>query len=152
MADRPGFRQLRVADVRRETDECLSIALDVPPDLADDFRYLPGQYLTFRTVVDGVEVRRSYSLCTAPGDNELRVAVKQVPGGAFSSYVATKVRPGDLIEVMTPEGRFTPAPDPKPTRQQPKRQPRSKRKGRPAGSPPSDASKEDLTDESKEES
>src|SRR3954471_7708887 len=97
------FHQLCVADVRRETDECLSIALEVPPDLADEFRYLPGQYLTFRTVLDGVEVRRSYSLCTAPGDNELRVAVKQVPGGAFSSYVATKVRPGDVIDVMTPE-------------------------------------------------
>jgi ring-1,2-phenylacetyl-CoA epoxidase subunit PaaE len=116
VAGRPGFRQLRVADVRRETDECLSVALDVPSDLAEDFRYLPGQYLTFRTVLDGVEVRRSYSLCTAPADNELRVAVKQVPGGAFSSYVATKVRPGDVIEVMTPEGRFTPAPDPKPHR------------------------------------
>ena len=116
MAGTPAFRRLRVADVRRETAECLSIALDVPPDLTEDFRYLPGQYLTFRTVLDGLEVRRSYSLCTAPGDNEMRVAVKQVPGGAFSSYVATNVRPGDVIDVMKPEGRFTPAPNPKPHR------------------------------------
>jgi ring-1,2-phenylacetyl-CoA epoxidase subunit PaaE len=110
------FHRLRVADVRRETDECVSVALDVPEELADEFRFAPGQYLTFRTTVDGAEVRRSYSLCTAPGDGELRVAVKQVPGGVFSSYVADEVRPGSELEVMGPEGRFTPAPDPKPHR------------------------------------
>jgi ring-1,2-phenylacetyl-CoA epoxidase subunit PaaE len=111
-----GFHQVRVADVRRETDECLSIALDVPPELAEEFRYAPGQYLTFRTLLDGAEVRRSYSICTAPSDDEVRVAVKQVPGGAFSSYVASAVHRGDVLEVMGPEGRFTPAPDPKPHR------------------------------------
>src|SRR3982751_5037524 len=101
------FKQLRVADVRRETDECLSVALDVPAELADDFDYMPRQYLTFRTIIDGAEERRSSWLCTAPGDDELRVAVKQVPGGAFSSYIATSVRPGDVLEVLPPEGRFT---------------------------------------------
>jgi ring-1,2-phenylacetyl-CoA epoxidase subunit PaaE len=111
-----GFHQVRVADVRRETDECLSVALDIPPELADEFRYSPGQYLTFRTVIDGSEVRRSYSICTAPSDDEVRVAVKQVPGGAFSSYVAASVQRGDVLEVMGPEGRFTPAADPKPHR------------------------------------
>ena len=111
-----GFHRLRVADVRRETDECVSVSLAVPDELADEFRFAPGQYLTFRTTVDGGEVRRSYSLCTAPGDGELRVAVKQVPGGVFSSYVADAVRPGVELEVMGPEGRFTPAPDPKPHR------------------------------------
>lgn len=107
------FYPLRVADIRRETDECLSMSVEVPTELAADFAYRPGQYLTFRTVLDGVELRRSYSLCTAPGDGELRVAIKQVPGGAFSSYVATEVSPGDVIDVMPPEGRFVPAPDPK---------------------------------------
>lgn len=111
-----GFHRLRVADVRRETDECVSMALAVPEELAEEFRFAPGQYLTFRTTVDGAEVRRSYSLCSAPGDGELRVAVKQVPGGVFSSYVADTVHPGDELEVMGPEGRFTPAPDPKPHR------------------------------------
>ena len=110
------FHQVRVADVRRETDECLSLALDVPPALAEEFRFAPGQYLTFRTTIDGEEVRRSYSICTAPCDDEVRVAVKQVPGGAFSSYVASSVSPGDVLDVMGPEGRFTPAPDPKPHR------------------------------------
>jgi ring-1,2-phenylacetyl-CoA epoxidase subunit PaaE len=111
-----GFHAVHVADVRRETDECVSIALDVPPELAEEFRYTPGQYLTFRAVLDGVEVRRSYSLCTAPGDGELRVAVKRVPGGAFSSYVAGSVRAGDVLDVMGPEGRFTPAAGPQPGR------------------------------------
>jgi ring-1,2-phenylacetyl-CoA epoxidase subunit PaaE len=106
------FTPMRVVDVRRETDECVSIALEPPAG----FSYRPGQYLTFRTALDGVEVRRSYSICTAPGDDELRVAVKQVPGGAFSSYVAAAVHPGDLLEVYGPEGRFTPLPDPEPHR------------------------------------
>ncbi|MCA1712169.1 MAG: 2Fe-2S iron-sulfur cluster binding domain-containing protein [Actinobacteria bacterium] len=106
------FTPMRVADVRRETDECVSIALEPPTG----FTYVPGQYLTFRTNLDGAEVRRSYSICSAPGDPELRVAVKQVPGGAFSSYIASAVHPGDVLEVYGPEGRFTPLPDPKPHR------------------------------------
>ncbi|GAC1442504.1 MAG: phenylacetate-CoA oxygenase/reductase subunit PaaK [Mycobacteriales bacterium] len=110
------FHRLRVADLRRETDECLSMALDVPAQLTEEFGFLPGQYLTFRAVLDGVEVRRSYSLCTAPGDGELRVAIKQVPGGVFSSYIAGQVRPGDVLDVLPPEGRFTPAPGPEPHR------------------------------------
>ncbi|MEO6205854.1 MAG: 2Fe-2S iron-sulfur cluster-binding protein [Mycobacteriales bacterium] len=102
------FQPLRVLDVRRETDTCLSLAFAAP----EGFTFLPGQYLTLRTVLDGVELRRSYSICTAPGDGELRVAVKQVPDGLFSSYVASSVNVGDTVEVLGPEGRFTPAPDP----------------------------------------
>lgn len=111
----PAWHQLRLTDVRRETDSCLSLALEVPPGLAAQFAFRPGQYLTFRTGLDGVELRRSYSLCTAPGDQELRVAVKQVPAGAFSSFV-TSLRIGDLLETLPPAGRFTPAPDPAPHR------------------------------------
>lgn len=103
---------MRVLDVRRETDTCVSMALQPP----EGFGYQPGQYLTLRTVLDGVEVRRSYSICTAPGDGELRVAVKQVPEGLFSSWVAATVQPGDELDVLGPEGRFTPAPDPVPHR------------------------------------
>ncbi len=106
------FQSLRVVDVRRETDDCLSLAFEPSEGMA----FLPGQYLTLRAMLDGVEVRRSYSICTAPGDGELRVAVKQVPGGSFSSYVASTVAVGDVVEVMGPEGRFTPAPDPRPHR------------------------------------
>lgn len=106
---------LTVADVRRETDECVSVAFEVPDALRAAYSFTAGQYLTLRTVLDGVEVRRSYSLCTAPGDGELRVAVKQVPGGVMSGWVAT-LRPGDVVDVLPPEGRFTPAPDPAPHR------------------------------------
>lgn len=109
------FHPLTVADVRRETDDCVSVAFDVPASLAGAFAFAPGQYLTLRTTLDGVEVRRSYSICTAPRDGELRVAVKQVPGGVFSTWVAT-LATGDAVEVMAPDGRFTPAPDPRPQR------------------------------------
>lgn len=102
---------LTVADVRRETDECVSVAFAVPDELRPAYSFSAGQYLTLRAVLGGEEVRRSYSLCTAPGDGELRVAVKQVPGGLMSTWAAT-LRPGDVVDVLPPEGRFTPAPDP----------------------------------------
>jgi ring-1,2-phenylacetyl-CoA epoxidase subunit PaaE len=104
---------LTVADVRRETDDCVSIAFEPPAD--GSFGFVPGQYLTLRTVLDGVEVRRSYSLCTAPGDGELRVAVKRVPGGLVSGW-AHGLAKGDVVDVLAPDGRFTPAPDPEPGR------------------------------------
>ena len=105
--------QLTVADVRRETDDCVSIAFEAPAD--GSFRFLPGQYVTLRTVLDGEEVRRSYSLCTAPGDGDLRVAVKRVPGGLGSGW-AHGLQVGDVVDVLPPEGRFTPAADPAPGR------------------------------------
>ncbi|MDP9101728.1 MAG: 2Fe-2S iron-sulfur cluster-binding protein [Actinomycetota bacterium] len=110
------FHPLTVADVRRETDDCLSLAFAVPAELAAEFAFLPGQYLTLRAVLDGTEVRRSYSLCSAPSDGELRVAVKHVPGGVFSGHVASSVRVGDVLEVLAPDGRFTPLPEPRPHR------------------------------------
>jgi ring-1,2-phenylacetyl-CoA epoxidase subunit PaaE len=103
---RPGFRQLKVADVRRETDECLSIALDVPPDLADEYAFRPGQALTLRRVDGDRDERRSYSIC-APVGAAPRVGVREVPGGFFSSYLVHEVRPGDEIEVLPPSGTFT---------------------------------------------
>ncbi len=109
------FHPLTVADVRRETDDCVSLAFSVPAELAPEFAFLPGQYLTLRADRDGVEVRRSYSLCSAPADGELRVAVKRVPGGAFSESIGA-IKVGDTLDVMPPEGRFTPHPDPRPYR------------------------------------
>jgi ring-1,2-phenylacetyl-CoA epoxidase subunit PaaE len=106
------FHQLKVADVRRETPEAVSVAFAVPPALADDYRFAPGQHLTLRTTLDGAECRRSYSICTAPGDGELRVAVKKVADGRFSTWINEALKPGDAIEVMTPQGRFGLAPDP----------------------------------------
>jgi ring-1,2-phenylacetyl-CoA epoxidase subunit PaaE len=91
----------------------VSITFKIPGDLASDYAFAPGQYLTLRTTMDGEEVRRSYSICSGPDDGELRIAVKKVDGGAFSSWAADELKPGDELEVMTPTGRFgvKPAPD-----------------------------------------
>ncbi|GGC54810.1 1,2-phenylacetyl-CoA epoxidase subunit PaaE [Chelatococcus reniformis] len=102
----PRFHRLLVADVRRETADAVSIAFDVPPPLADAFRFVPGQYLTLRTTLDGEEVRRSYSICSGPGDGELRIAVKRVDSGLFSAWANGELTTGDAIEVMSPAGRF----------------------------------------------
>ncbi len=102
----PRFHPLRIKDVRRETPECVSLAFDVPPELADEYRFVQGQHLNVRAVLDGEEVRRSYSICSGVDDGELRVAIKKVPGGRFSSWANEALKPGDVIDVMTPEGRF----------------------------------------------
>lgn len=100
------FHSLRVAELRRETPEAVSIAFAVPPELADAYRFTPGQHLTLRTLLGGAECRRSYSICSGLDDGELRVAVKQVEGGAFSAFANTRLKPGDRLDVMTPQGRF----------------------------------------------
>ncbi|MBN9526547.1 MAG: phenylacetate-CoA oxygenase/reductase subunit PaaK [Alphaproteobacteria bacterium] len=104
------FHPLTLSDVRRETADAVSLAFVVPPELAADFAWQPGQYLTLRTLVDGEDVRRSYSICAGPEDGELRVAVKHVEGGRFSGHANTGLKPGEVIEVMPPTGRFTLSP------------------------------------------
>ncbi len=102
---RPRFHSLRIADIRSETPSCVSVAFEVPPHLAGSYRFRPGQYLTLRTSLGGAELRRTYSICTAPAENELRVAIKRLDGGLFSERVGT-LRPGERLDVMTPDGRF----------------------------------------------
>ncbi len=102
----PRFHTLTVAEVRRETSDAVSIAFAVPAELAADYAFAPGQYLTLRRVIEGEDMRRSYSICAGPDDNELRIAVKRVPGGPFSTWATTALRAGDTVEVMTPTGRF----------------------------------------------
>ena len=113
MSHAPRFHRLAVNDLRRETADAISMTFAIPKELADDYRFAPGQYLTLRTTLDGEEVRRSYSICSGPDDGELRIAVKQVDGGAFSSWAADELKAGDELDVMTPTGRFgvAPAPD-----------------------------------------
>lgn len=101
------FYELTVADVRPETAECVSISLTVPEELKEAFRFASGQYLTFRIQLAGAEVRRSYSICTAPHEGELRVAIKSVTGGKFSTLANTMIKKGDVLEVMPPQGKFT---------------------------------------------
>lgn len=102
-----GFHTLRIAGVRREIDDAISLELEVPPELRDAFRFTAGQHLTVRADIDGEEVRRNYSLCVAPHENEWRVAIKQIAGGAFSTWANRAVKAGDMLDVMPPHGSFT---------------------------------------------
>ena len=106
MSHTPKFHRLAVDDLRRETAEAISLTFAIPCELADDYAFSPGQYLTLRTTMDGEEVRRSYSICSSPDDRELRIAVKKVDGGAFSSWALDELKSGDTLDVMTPTGRF----------------------------------------------
>lgn len=101
------FHPLKVKNIRRETPECVSVSLEVPEHLAADFAFQQGQYLTFKKELEGSEARRSYSICSSPLDGELRVAVKQVEDGVFSSFVNKELKVGDVLETMTPQGLFT---------------------------------------------
>jgi len=102
----PRFHKLTVKDVRRETPDAVSIAFDVPSDLQDAYHFEPGQYLTLRTDIAGEEVRRSYSICSGVDDGEIRVAVKKVDGGVFSTFANEGLSSGVPLDVMTPMGRF----------------------------------------------
>src|SRR6266567_5606930 len=102
----PRFHRLAVSDLRREASDAVSLTFAIPRELADDYAFSPGQYLTLRTTLDGEEVRRSYSICSGPDDGEIRIAVKKVDGGAFSSWAADELKRGDELDVMTPTGRF----------------------------------------------
>ena len=116
MSHAPRFHRLAVNDLRRELSDAVSLTFAIPPALADDYSFAPGQYLTLRTTMDGEEVRRSYSICSGPDDGELRIAVKKVDGGAFSSWAADELKAGDQLDVMTPTGRFGVAHAPKQAR------------------------------------
>jgi ring-1,2-phenylacetyl-CoA epoxidase subunit PaaE len=102
------FYSLKVREVRPETADCVSVSLEVPQDLSETFRFAPGQYLTFRRHFEDADVRRSYSICASPRDGELRVAIKKVEEGKFSTYANVELKAGDVLDVMPPMGRFTP--------------------------------------------
>jgi ring-1,2-phenylacetyl-CoA epoxidase subunit PaaE len=108
----PHFHPLTIKEIRPETPDAVSIAFAVPEELREAYRFTPGQYLTLRTERDGEEIRRSYSICSGLDDGELRVAVKKLEGGRFSSLVGEAIKPGQTLEVMTPMGRFGVEPDP----------------------------------------
>ncbi len=99
------FDPLRVRNRQPEGDDAFTLSFDVPPALADRFCFEPGQYLTLRADVAGQDLRRSYSICAAAGD-VLRVGVRRVPGGAFSTWLHDGVQAGDSLDVMQPQGRF----------------------------------------------
>lgn len=102
------FYPLKVKEVRPETNDCVSVALEVPDEWKDTFRFAPGQYLTFKKHLKSAEIRRSYSICCSPNDNELRVAIKKVEQGKFSGFANAELKPGDVLDVMPPMGKFSP--------------------------------------------
>ncbi|WP_030042183.1 FAD-binding oxidoreductase, partial [Streptomyces resistomycificus] len=112
------FHALPVAAVDRLTDDSVALTFSVPEALREEYRHAPGQHLALRRTVDGTEIRRTYSICSpapAPdgaGPRSLRVGVRLVDGGAFSTYALKEINIGDELEVMIPAGRFTLDPAP----------------------------------------
>ncbi|MGZ5199551.1 MAG: 1,2-phenylacetyl-CoA epoxidase subunit PaaE [Telluria sp.] len=100
------FYPLTVAKVRHETRDAIAVTFDVPHDLKPAFAYKQGQHLTLRAMIEGEDVRRSYSICSAVQDELLRVAIKRTPGGMFSSWANEALKPGMQLDVMPPMGHF----------------------------------------------
>ena len=101
------FHSLTIKEVVRETPKSVSIVFNVPEDLKDTFKFTAGQYITIKKEIDGEELRRSYSICSTPNSGELKVSVKEVADGRFSSYANNELKAGDSLEVYLPEGKFT---------------------------------------------
>ena len=103
MAD---FHNLKVADIYKETEDTSVVTFEVPLELQEVFKFSQGQHLTLKADINGEDVRRSYSLCSSPLDNQWKVAVKQIPGGKFSTYINENLKTSDELEVMIPSGTF----------------------------------------------
>ena len=103
----PSFLKLIIKEVKRETKDAVSILFNVPEELKANYNFIAGQYLNLKLTLDGQEIRRAYSICSSPESGELRIAVKAVKDGVFSPFANTKLKAGDVIEVGTPEGKFT---------------------------------------------
>ena len=101
------FHELRVTEVSPLTDDSVTVTFDVPPELESTFDYISGQHVTMRKFIDGVDVRRSYSICAPAGSGKLRVGIKKLPGGVFSTFATEHLQAGDVLEVMPPVGEFT---------------------------------------------
>lgn len=101
------FYKLNIKEVRRETKDAVSVLFNVPEELKTNYHFIPGQYINLKLRLDGNEIRRAYSICSAPGSGELRIAIKSLKGGVFSMFANNQLKAGDLVEVGTPEGNFT---------------------------------------------
>ncbi len=105
------FYKLNIKEVRRETKDAVSVLFNVPLEFKDFYSFLAGQYVNLKLTLDGIEIRRAYSICSSPESGELRIAIKAVSSGTFSQFANSKLKAGDTIEVGTPEGKFTFEPD-----------------------------------------
>ena len=101
------FHRLKVAEIVPETADAYSIRFHIPPEVREAFAFKAGQHLTLRATINGEEVRRNYSLCTAPAECDWMVTVKRIGGGLFSNWVGDSLEPGDTVDVMVPHGSFT---------------------------------------------
>lgn len=100
------FHNVKVLDLYKETTDTSVVTFHIPEALHEEFRFRQGQHLTLKATINDDDVRRSYSLCSSPLDHKWQVAVKQIPGGVFSTYINEKLKIGDNIEIMAPSGRF----------------------------------------------
>lgn len=101
------FHPLLVSDIRKETEECVSVAFTIPDELREEYKFIQGQYVTLKLTIDGEELRRSYSICSSPAtETEFRIASKKVQNGKVSNYLSDTLKKGDTLEVMTPMGNF----------------------------------------------
>jgi ring-1,2-phenylacetyl-CoA epoxidase subunit PaaE len=103
MAD---FYNIKVADIYKETKDTVVITFDIPEDIKEEFKFKQGQHLTLRKEINGEDIRRNYSLCTSPVDNQWKVAVKTIRNGIFSNYAFNELKKGDELQVMPPHGEF----------------------------------------------
>ena len=100
------FYPIKIKQIIRETSQAVSVSFDIPDELKDQFQFKAGQYITIKTTVDGKEIRRAYSLCSAPNSGEFIVTIKEVKDGTFSVIANNKLKAGDVLEVHPPEGKF----------------------------------------------
>ncbi len=100
------FHRLTIKEVKRETADCVSLLFEIPETLQGSFQFTQGQNLVLKAPINGQEVRRNYSICSSPLDHELRVAIKKIKGGIFSTYANEHLYAGDSLEVMPPTGKF----------------------------------------------
>ena len=100
------FHPLKVKELEKTTDDCTIVSFEVEEELKELFQYKQGQYLTLKAEIDGESIRRSYSLCSSPLDNEWKVAIKKIDGGRFSTFANDYLKVGDELEVMVPNGSF----------------------------------------------
>ena len=100
------FHPLTIKEIKKETDDCVSVQFEIPVALKKNFAFQQGQSLTMRSMIDGEEVRRTYSLCSSPLDKEWKVAIKKADGGLFSSFANNELKKGEVLEVMEPVGKF----------------------------------------------
>ncbi len=100
------FHPLKIKNIKKETADCVSVQFEIPAGLKENFSFTQGQSLTMRAIINGEEVRRTYSLCSSPLDDEWKVAIKKVEGGLFSSFANDSLKKDDVLEVMEPVGKF----------------------------------------------